>query len=307
MNIRDAISNELHKQVRKHFITRSVELKGLHDLYQADLVEMIPYTKINKGYKYILTMINCFSKYAFAVPMKTKSSSEVVKVLKPILQNNKMNHLQTDRGKEWYNVSVQNLLKQYNINHYSTYSDKKASIIERFNRTLKNKMWKWFTANGKYSWVKILPDLLEKYNHTIHRTINMKPVDVNAYNEKEILSRINKKRIITKTKALKFKIGDRVRISKYKKIFTKGYLPNWTNELFTIYSIKPTVPKTYVLKDDKGNILKGGFYEQEISKTKYADIYLIEKILKRKGDKVLVRWLGYDKSHDSWVNKNNII
>ena len=98
-----------------------------------------------------------------------------------------------------------------------------------------------------------------------------------------------------------------MRISKYKKVFAKGYLPNWTNELFTIYNVKSTAPRTYILKDDKGNILEGGFYEQEISKTKFGDVYLIEKILKRKGEKVLVRWLGYDKSHDSWINRNNII
>ena len=90
-------------------------------------------------------------------------------------------------------------------------------------------------------------------------------------------------------------------------MFTKGYLPNWTNEIFTIQSIKPTVPRTYVLKDDKGNILEGGFYEPEISKTKYGNIYLIEKILKRKGNKVFVRWLGYDNSQNSWIDKKNII
>lgn len=283
-------------------------LKGLDDLYQADLVEMIPYAKSNRGYKYILTMINCFSKYAFAVPIKTKSSENVVRVLKILLQNNKMNHLQTDEGKEWYNKGVRDLLKQYDINHYSTHSDKKASIVERFNRTLKNKMWKWFTANGKYTWLNILPNLLRKYNNTVHRTIKMKPIDVNKNNEKEVLLRINKQKQLTfNKKPPKFKIGDRVRISKYKKVFAKGYLPNWTNELFTVYNVKSTVPRTYILKDDKGNVLEGGFYEQEISKTKFDDVYLIEKNLKSKGEKVFVRWLGYDKSYDSWINRSNII
>lgn len=307
MSVREAISNELHKQARRNFQTRYVELKGIHDLYQADLVEMIPYSKSNKGYKYILTIINCFSKVAFAIPLKTKSSNDIVTALTPILRANKMNHLQTDNGKEWYNAKVKRLLNHYNINHYSTYSDKKASIIERFNRTLKNHMWKWFTANGKYTWIKILPTLIKRYNNTVHRTIKIKPIDVNINNEKEILIQINKNRFSGNTKPAKFKVGDKVRISKYKKVFTKGYLPNWTNEIFTVYSIKQTVPRTYILKDDKGNILDGGFYEQEISKTKYKDIFLINKILKRRGDKLFVQWLGYDKSHNSWIDKKHIV
>ena len=117
---------------------------------------------------------------------------------------------------------------------------------------------------------------------------------------------IYKKRVGINKKP-KFKVGDRVRISKHKQIFTKGYLPNWTNEVFTVHKINPTVPRTYILKDDRGNILEGGFYEQEISKTKYGDIFLVEKILKRKGDRLIVKWLGYDKSHNSWVYKKDVI
>ena len=107
----------------------------------------------------------------------------------------------------------------------------------------------------------------------------MKPKDVNINNEKRVLIQINKKRIFVNKKPAKYKVGDRVRISKYKQIFTKGYLPNWTNEIFTIHNIKQTVPRTYILKDDTGTVLDGGFYEQEISKTKYDNIFLIEKIL----------------------------
>lgn len=307
MSVRQAISDELHKQARRNFPTRNVELKGIHDLYQADLVEMIPYSKLNRGYKYMLTVINCFSKFAFAIPLKSKTSNEIVRALTPILRSNKMKHLQTDKGKEFYNLPVRQLLDQYNINHYSTHSNKKASIIERFNRTLKNHMWKWFTANGKYTWINILPDLIKKYNNTVHRTINMKPVDVNIHNEKQVLIQINKNRLPVKTKPAKFKIGDRVRISKFKKVFTKGYLPNWTNEVFTVHSIQPTVPRTYILRDDEGNVLVGGFYEQEINKTKYGNIFLIEKILKRRGNKLFVKWLGYDVSRNSWIDKNQVV
>lgn len=308
MDLRKSIARELHKSARRNFPTRNVELKGINDLYQADLVEMIPFAKLNKGYKYILTMINCFSKYAFAVPLKSKSSVEVVKALSPLLRTNKMKHFQTDQGKEWYNSAVKTLLLEYGINHYSTYSEKKASIVERFNRTLKNLMWKKMTEIGSYVWINILPELVELYNNTYHNTIGMKPADVNSNNEQLLLDRIRNKIFKNRVaKPPKYKVGDKVRISKYKKVFAKGYLPNWTNEIFSVYEIKPTTPKTYILRDYKGNILLGGFYEQEISKTKHDNVYLIEKVLRRKGDKLLVRWLGYDKSHDSWINKNSVI
>lgn len=148
MDVKRAIAEELHKPARKNYTRRKVTLKGIHDLYQADLVEMQPYAKLNKGYRYIMTMINCFTKFALAVPLKDKTGLEVVKALEPILAKHKMKNFQTDDGKEWFNKHVSKLINKYNINHYSTYSRLKASIVERFNRTLKSRMWKQFTAKG---------------------------------------------------------------------------------------------------------------------------------------------------------------
>lgn len=304
MNVRKAIAEELHRQARKNYPRRRVTLKGIDDLYQADLVEMQPYAKLNKGYRYIMTMINCFSKFAFAVPLKDKSGLEVAKALEPILSKHKMKNLQTDDGKEWFNTNVARLVKKYKINHYSTYSDLKASIVERLNRTLKTRMWKQFTAQGTHEWLSILPVIVKSYNNSKHRTIGMKPKDVRRKHVKSILDKINK--VKPSKYDPKFKVGDSVRISRHKKVFAKGYLPNWTNEVFTIYAVRPTNPVTYALQDYKGEILKGGFYEHEINLSKTGDVYLVEKVLKRKGDKVLVRWLGFDKSHDTWVHKNSI-
>lgn len=306
MNVREGIARELHKQARVNFPRRYVELKGVNDLYQADLVEMIPFSKQNKGNKYIMTIINCFTKYAFAIPLKSKKSEEIVKHLEPILKNNQMKHFQTDEGGEWFNFRVKSLLAKYNINHYLTYSEKKASIVERFNKTLKNKMWTVFSSQGHYHWLKILPGLIKKYNSTVHRTIGKKPIDVDKSNENEVLQHIIKHRKPFKITP-KFDVGDRVRISRIQKIFTKGYLPRWSNEIFTVWRVNPTSPVTYTLKDDKGEMLKGCFYQQELSKTQFSDTYLIEKVVKRKANKVLVRWLGFDKSHDSWVDKKELI
>lgn len=304
MDLRRELANELHKTARRKFTRRKVTVKGINDLYQADLVEMIPYAKENKGMKYILTMINCFTKFAFAIPLKNKTGLETAKALEPILAKNKMKHFQTDNGKEWFNTHVQKLVEKYKINHYTTYSDLKASIVERFNRTLKQNMWKEFTAQGSYKWLGLLGTLVNTYNNTVHRTINMKPKDVKQKHVKLILLRINRKQA---TLPGKLKVGDQVRISKYKKTFKKGYLPNWTNEIFTVYAVKPTRPVTYILKDVKGETLKGGFYEQELSKTKTGNVYLVDKVIKRKGNKMLVRWRGFDKSSDTWIDKQDLV
>lgn len=305
MDAKKAIAEELHRPARRNYPRRRVTLKGLNDLYQADLVEMQPHAKINKGYRYILTMINCLSKLAFAIPLQDKTGIVVARALEPILSKYKMKNFHTDQGTEWFNKHVNALMKKYKINHYHTFSELKASIVERLNRTLKTKMYKLFTARGSYEWVSILPEIVKSYNNTKHRTIGMKPKDVKQKHVKSILKRVNK---INKSKRKpKYQLGDVVRISKNKRMFKKGYLPNWTNEVFKIYAIKPTRPVTYILQDERGEVLKGGFYTEEINKSKTGNVYLVEKVLRRKGSKVLVRWKGYDKSYDSWIDSADLV
>lgn len=311
MNFKKRIVEELHKPARKNFARRNVVLKGINDLYQADLIEMRPHSKLNKGYNYILTVINCFTKVADALPLKDKTAHTVVEAMRQIIQRdrNKMKLLQTDNGKEYYNTLFKKLMMEYNIKHYSTNSEMKASIIERFNRTLKNSMYKMFSQKGSYQWHDSLSDLIKKYNNSYHRTIGMKPVNVNESNENLVLQRIKRstKPAVDKVRAKSFKEDDKVRISKYKHVFRKGYLPNWTNEVFTVYRVQPTTPTTYLLKDSRGELLQGGFYGHELLLSTVGDVYLVEKVLKRKKDQVLVRWLGFDKEHDSWIPTKDLV
>lgn len=298
--------NELHSQARRNFKRRTVILKGLNDLWQADLVEMQPYASDNKGFRYLLTVIDAFSKYAWAVPVKNKSGNEVAKAMESIFNKGTQPpvNLQTDLGTEFYNTHFQKLMKTLSINHYSTYTTLKAVIIERFNRTLKTWMWKQFSLQGSYKWIHILQDLINKYNNTVHRTIKMKPSDVNKTNEKKLLSTVYRK---IKTFPLpKFKVGDKVRISKYKHVFEKGYTPNFTTEIFEIDKVKVTDPVTYILKDYQGHTIRGSFYEQELLKAKHPEMYLIQKILRRKGNKIFVKWLGFSNKHNSWIDKSDV-
>lgn len=304
--IKSKIVDELHTQARKNFKRRRVIMKGIDDLWQADLVEMREYASINKAHNYLLTVIDTFSKYAWCVAVKTKNAQDITNAMTSILKLGRHpKNLQTDDGKEFFNKNFQSLMQKYKINHYSTYSVLKASIVERFNRTLKAMMWKKFSFNGNYKWLNEYKTLVSMYNNKYHRTIKMKPADVNSLNEKQILK--NCYNFLKIYHPSKFKIGDYVRISRYKHIFEKGYTPNFTTEIFKVKTIQNTNPVTYILEDYQGQSIKGGFYEKELLKAHYINDYLIEKILQKKGDKIYVKWLGFSSDHNSWIKKNSIL
>lgn len=307
-SVKQEIVHELHKPARRNFRRRRVIIKGLNDLWQADLVEMLPYKKINRGYKYILVVINAFSKFVWAEPVKSKNAIDITNAMEKILLevSESPKNLQTDMGKEFYNKKFLELTSRFNINHYSSYSNLKASIVERVNRTLKSMMWRQFSLQGNYKWLTILPNIVSRYNNTKHRTTGFKPKDVTEKQEKQILaSAYSHLKIVDLIQ--KFKLGDFVRISKHRSAFTKGYTPNWSNEIFKIKKIMLTNPTTYILEDENKEEISGAFYEKELLKVKYPDIYLVEKVIRRKGTKAFVKWLGLDKSHNSWIDKKEIV
>ncbi|XP_029672381.1 uncharacterized protein LOC115241012 [Formica exsecta] len=223
---------ELHVPARRNFPRRRVAVRGYDDLWQADVVEMRPYARLNKDNNYILTVIDALSKY---VP--------------------------TRKGKEFYNAEVRKFAEKREVNHYSTYSVMKASIVERFNCTLKNSMWKYFTLSGTYKWIDELSRLVEKYNTRKHRTIDMRPVDVTPAIADKLLNTVYSN--IKIAAPAKLKVADPVRVSKFKTIFEKGFTPNWTTKIFRITKIQRTNLVTYLLKDSRGEPIAGGFYEHE--------------------------------------------
>lgn len=305
---KEDLVNELHRDARRNFKRRSTIMRGISDTLQADLVEMIPYQKQNKNMKYILTVINVFSKKAYARALKNKTGPEVTQAMESILNslNHQIKHLHVDNGKEFYNKSMQNMLRERNINMYSSFSTMKAAIAERFNRSLKSLMFKEISLRGKYKWVDILQSLISKYNNRKHRTIKMKPNEVNITNEQHLLDTVYKKIENVKRKP-KFKIGDFVRLSKYKHIFEKGYTPNWTTEIFKIRTVQSTNPTTYLLRDLDGQDINGSVYSEELQLTEYPNLYLVEKIIRKKGNMVYVKWLGFDRKHNSWIKKANVL
>ena len=229
----------------------------------------------------------------------------MTKAVKILLENFKKrfgkypNVVQFDEGKDFYNVGVRELLKSHNVDYFSTHSDKKAAVVERFNKTLKTMMWKYFYSKGTYNWIGVLDELTKNYNSTKHGSILMKPKDVNKTNENMIWITLYG----SPTGHLplpKFRIGDTVRVSKYKSVFAKGYEANFTEDIFKVRKVLRGDPTVYELEDHKDEPIIGKFYEEELSVVnKKDDTYRIEKILRKKKNMALVKWLGYDSR--SWA------
>ena len=306
-------SYSLHRPIKKRFKRNQVIVSGIDDTWQADLVDVSSISKQNNGIKFLLTCIDIFSKFAWIVPLTNKSGSTITKAFQIILKDRFPKRLQTDKGKEFLNLEFQSFLKKQNIKFYTTNSDLKASVCERFNRTIKEKMWRYFTHKNNYRYFDILQDLVESYNNTYHRTIKMSPIKVNIKNENNLWFKMYgyTKELGDETHIIpKFNINDKVRISKYKKTFDKGYIPNWTREIFIIKNVLIRSPVVYIIKDLNDEEIEGTFYEQELQKIyKFDEIYKIDEILETKIIKrkkhFLVSWLGYPSSFNSWIKEDD--
>jgi hypothetical protein len=300
----DDLASELHKPVRKKFQKRFVYAEKAMDIWGADLIDLSSHSKDNNGYNYILMVIDIFSKYGWAVPLKYKTGDEVTNAFKTIFsKENPPRKLYVDQGKEFYNQKLKDLLSKNDVEMYSTYNDDKCSVVERWNRTIKTLMWKYFTANGTYRYIDILQPLIDKYNRTKHRSIGCTPIQARKnINHNKVFKNLYSKKVKKRKTSPKFHIGDKVRVTRKKAIFSKGYTSNWTNKIYTISHVLKTLPPTYKIKDERGEYL-GSFYEPELQKTD-QELFHIEKILRWKvvnGKKFgRVKWKDYDSSYNSW-------
>lgn len=255
----------LHKPVIKKFKRNKVYSYDIDYLWQADLVDLSRLARYNNGFKYLLTCIDVFSKYGWAIPIKSKSAESIYLAFTKIFKKRRPKKLQTDKGKEFLNKIFLNLLKSKKIHFYQINSDLKACVVERFNRTIKEKMWRYFTKKKSFVYLDIIDNLIKSYNNNYHRSIKMSPNEVNNENKnqvfKNLYGHINDSLI-----EFKFKKGDNVRIAKYKTVFDKGYTPNWTSEIFIINKLFIRNPPVYEIKDLQNQIIEGVFYENELQK-----------------------------------------
>ena len=213
------LSDELHKPVIREFNKRKVYSQFKDNIWGVDLADMQSLSKKNKGIKYLLCAIDLFSKYAFVVPLKDKKGTSITNALNKVItqSNRKPNKIWVDQGGELYNHVFKKWLLSNEIIMYSTFNEGKSVVAERFIRTLKNKLYKHMTATGKNVYYDVLDDIVNRYNNTKHSTIKMKPKDVKNGNNRMYIDEYNKN-------SARYNVGDRVRISEFKNIFTKVYL-----------------------------------------------------------------------------------
>lgn len=239
-NVKKQIVDEIYKPLRKRFKRRSTVQKGRNDTWQADLTILDSISKYNQGYKYLLCVIDIFTKFAYIKPLKTKTGREVSEALEEIFIESKVSpkNLHTDQGTEFFNPQVKKLLERYDVNLYHTHTKMKAAIVERFQRTFKTRLFKMFAYKGSYKYIDDLQNLIDNYNNTPHRALNgMKPNSIKSKaKERLLLSTVyNRIKIFTPGR---FKVGDYVRIADYKGVFDKGYEPNFSTAIFTVTKVK---------------------------------------------------------------------
>ena len=233
------------------------------------------------------------------MPLKTKTGKEVTQAFRKLFHNGHPSRLWTDKGTEFYNRQLKGVLKGNDVMLYSTENEEKSSVVERWNRTMKNIMWKYFTANSTQKYIDVLPSMVDKYKSTYHRSIKLTPSDArNPSNYQHVYNALYGN--VRKSTSSKFHVRDKVRITRKKDTFEKGFTPNWTEELFTISSVKATNPPTYTIKDQLGEPVRGSFYEQE-QELSLQEIFRIERVLRKKKDHVYVKWKGYSNAYNSWI------
>jgi Integrase core domain/Chromo (CHRromatin Organisation MOdifier) domain len=312
--IREWLQNQntytLHRPKRKRFQRNFYDLDNIGDLWQTDLICWESLAKYNDGFKYILVIIDCFSKFVYTVPLKSKNANEVTNAFKEIFDRVKQTPLRmsSDRGKEFCNKNFKSLMKAHNVRFDVVEDDQnKSCIAERFIRTLSSLIYKYFTYANTFRYIDVLQQLTLSYNNRWHRTIRMAPSEVKDNNILEVYHNIRRNRKL-RTKKPKCNVGDHVRISRNKHIFSKNYTPNYSHEVFIIRKVILRKPIVYKLKDLMGEKISGVFYEEEVQKVIFDENaeYFIDKIIETKtksGRKLaLVKWEGWPDKFNSWID-----
>ena len=305
---------ELLKPKRKRFQRMRVYSPSVDAIWTADLLDIHKYARQNLNHKFIL-VVDTFSKYAWARPLKNKTSIATANAIEDVIINESKTSpekLWTDRGTEFYNTVVNRVLREHHIHLYSTYNDV---------RTLRRKIESNFVITHSTEWYYILPQLLHEYNTTYHESISMtlqeardptnfQKVHESLYNNNKQKNKTPEQ--IRKERTPVFQVGDKVRISLNKRLFEKEASANWSEEIFEISDVlMHTRPIVYKIKDLAGEEIKGAFYKEQLQKT-YQDIYRVDRIVRRrqKADgtsEVLVNWMGYPEKFDSWEPAENIL
>ena len=300
-----------HCCARKRFPRRRVLVFSTGDLFQVDLMDFQSLASSNSGYRFVLVAIDVFSKFAWAVTLKRKTAEEVLRGLRIIVKDMSPRKIQCDRGLEFFNRRIETWLKSRKIEMYATYNyDMKACVVERFIRTFKSRLYRYFTQKSTDTYIRVLPDIIQSYNHSFHRSIKMTPVEARKpRNESLVYDNLYRSRCKDHhASSSNLKINDAVRVSRYPSTFLKSYTKNFSTEYFFIDSVERTRPVVYRLRDLAGVKIKGTFYQEELKKISVDPnaSFEIEAVLAEEGNKVLVKYLGWPSKFNEWLPKKQV-
>ena len=288
----------LHRPARRRFERDRIVVDGIDEQWAADLLDVQSLSRSNDGYKYLLTIVDTLSKKAWVRPLKDKTASSTADAFEDVFQKSGRvpRKLRTDQGLEFRGRALQALLERYGVHYFTSNNETKEAVVERFNRTLRSRLWKYFEVTNDTRYVEVLPELVAAYNRKKHRSIGVAPDDVTPYNAHEIRDRLYGAK--KKKKVPRFAPGDRVRLNRAKDRFEQGYKSNWTGEIFTIHSVNRSgVHPRYKVRDDEGSVIQGSFQEAELQKVRVAQPRVVSsRRRKPKGRGYYVTWRGYPKT-----------
>jgi hypothetical protein len=298
----------LHRQARINFPRRPTIVRGPGVQLQADLMDVSSHAERNDGIKFLLTAVDAFSRRGWAVPLRDKSGREVSEALRQTFAGSGYKKLQTDKGTEFRNARVRAFLQEEGTRWFSSENEViKASLVERFNRTLRRKIHAYLTRFRDARYVDRLSDMVDAYNRTPHSALNgLAPVDVNSNNAADLFVSMYEPDSTLERKKPKLAPGDHVRTTKHRGAFERGYTEQWTREIFVIDEARShESPVVYTLKDLAGESITGTYYEQELQRVRAPETFVVERVLRSRGSGArrerLVKWLGYPASFNSWV------
>ena len=299
----------LHRGIQKPRQYRRVLSKGIDYCYNLDLVDMSSLADENVGYKWIVVCICTFSKRAWCFKTKNKLGKTITDTMRSLLTANRPKKIECDSGSEFVNKNFKALLTRLRIKMYHVYSDRKGAIVERFNRTMKGRMYKMFTAQGSHVWYDKLDDLVHSYNNSYHRSIKRTPMEVTHANEAEVREILYP--TLPDAKKAVFKLGDTVRITRKLHVFQKKYKQLWSYEVFYISEVIDSKPITYRIDDFNKETIKGCFYERELQIVdKSSNIYAVERIIRKRRYRgriqYLVKYQGYSDIFNSWIDQSDL-
>ena len=260
-------ADELHKRAIRNYRRRAVVSNDVNQIWSVDLIDLLTLWPKNSGYRYILCCVDVYTRYAYAVALKDKTADVVLRGLKSIgIMPQK---IWADKGAEFYNAKMKAYLTSTHTEIYSTYGQHKSAIVERFNRTIKNWIFKYFTRHNTKRWVDILPELIDFYNKKPHRGLKgISPAEAMKPQNVEKTERAHNTIPYSGKLKQKYKVGYRVRVALTKGPFGKGYEPNWSKDIYVIAEVKQTDPVTYKVSLD-GSMRNGSFYAEELERTHF--------------------------------------